>query len=409
MSKRIILAPSGSDGDTFPMLAFALSLRHRGHKVLVCAPPHARKLFESEGFLFFDAGLDVKAWTKNKTILQKNFTLYSEELAFLKEDLSEQFQALTEYSKEADVIFSGGYNYAAPSVAEHYGIKHFHVFHVPNVFPTSQHPPMMVPWQNLPSICNRLIWKMHMMFQNLAFQGLINEERKKLKLQGINDVWAHYTQDSILAVDPVLHEIPSDYFERHLQLGYWQLPLNEELPQGLLDFIHAGNKPFYFGFGSMPMSDKKEILHLIKKICATYNKRVIISQGWADLHDINDPNIFFVGKVSHQKLFNYVDIVVHHGGPGTVNSACHAGAVQIVIPHILDQFFWGEKLYRLGVSPKPIHRRHLSWSTFSSAFVEATQNSSLKLKARELREKLSEDGLKDIYSLKSLNHLGLEL
>ena len=40
---------------------------------------------------------------------------------------------------------------------------------------------------------------------------------------------------------------------------------------------------------------------------------------------------------------------VHHGGAGTTTTAAAAGTPQIVLPHMYDQYYWGNQIERLNI------------------------------------------------------------
>ncbi len=48
-------------------------------------------------------------------------------------------------------------------------------------------------------------------------------------------------------------------------------------------------------------------------------------------------------------------MVIHHGGAGTTHSAARAGVPSVVIPFAGDQFFWADRLARLGVAAKAVN------------------------------------------------------
>jgi UDP:flavonoid glycosyltransferase YjiC (YdhE family) len=61
---------------------------------------------------------------------------------------------------------------------------------------------------------------------------------------------------------------------------------------------------------------------------------------------------------------------VHHGGSGTTATAARAGVPQIIVPHILDQYYWGERIFRCGVGPAPIRRSRLTTGRLAAAINE---------------------------------------
>ena len=58
-----------------------------------------------------------------------------------------------------------------------------------------------------------------------------------------------------------------------------------------------------------------------------------------------------VGAVPHHAVFPRVAAIVHHGGAGTTTAAASAGVPQVILPHILDQFYWAHRIERLGLGP----------------------------------------------------------
>jgi sterol 3beta-glucosyltransferase len=62
----------------------------------------------------------------------------------------------------------------------------------------------------------------------------------------------------------------------------------------------------------------------------------------------------------HHWLFDQASLIIHHGGFGTTAAGLRAGVPSLVIPHIIDQFYWGQRVYQLGVGPQPISRGQLT-------------------------------------------------
>ena len=80
--------------------------------------------------------------------------------------------------------------------------------------------------------------------------------------------------------------------------------------------------------------------------------RALISRGWAGLGEAALPeHVMVVGSVSHARLFPRVAAVVHHGGAGTTHTAARAGVPQVVVPHLLDQYYFARRVHDLGVAP----------------------------------------------------------
>lgn len=49
-------------------------------------------------------------------------------------------------------------------------------------------------------------------------------------------------------------------------------------------------------------------------------------------------------------------------------------AWQIICPFVLDQFYWAEKMFWLGVAPEPLRRNHLVPENISETSIRAAAN-----------------------------------
>ncbi len=96
------------------------------------------------------------------------------------------------------------------------------------------------------------------------------------------------------------------------------------------------------------------------------------------------PSVYHAGPLPHTWLFDQVSAVVHHGGFGTSASVLRAGVPGIIVPHVIDQFYWGQRVHELGVGPKMISRGQLTAQKLEQAITQALQNSEMRRRAAEL-------------------------
>jgi sterol 3beta-glucosyltransferase len=113
-----------------------------------------------------------------------------------------------------------------------------------------------------------------------------------------------------------------------------------------------------------------------------------VIQGWdqALLSQDLSSNIYHAGPLPHEWLFERVGAVVHHGGFGTTAAVLRSGVPGIVVPHVIDQFYWGQRVNDLGVGPRYISRGKLNVQNLSRALSQASSDTSMRKKAAELGE-----------------------
>ncbi|KAJ4717015.1 Sterol 3-beta-glucosyltransferase [Melia azedarach] len=113
------------------------------------------------------------------------------------------------------------------------------------------------------------------------------------------------------------------------------------------------------------------------------------------------------GTIPYNWLFPRCAAAIHHGGSGSTAAALYVGIPQIICPFMLDQFYWAERMFWLGVAPEPVKRHHLvpddvdetSINEAVESLSEAIQyalSPKVKTCAKEIAERISaEDGVSE--------------
>ena len=391
---KILLAPVGSEGDVRPILVLATALREAGHQITVCAPPNNYQLFADRGIPFHPIGNDIQVWAQEnaRAIMGHPLRGFKPMIEALGDLVHQLFSGLLEYARGSEFLIGAGLNLAAHSVAQALEIPYRHVVHIPQILPSSYHPPAFYPWQSLPRSMNRLCWRASTLFLDWIFRATINTYRSKMGLKGIQNVQDFLVSKVMVAMDKELAPIPPDINVDCIQTGYWHFSGDEQLDADLERFIEDGSPPIYIGFGSMTDSCPQKTSRLLVEAVAVLGVRAIIAKGWAGLGaEVCAKNIKMIGHVPHARLFPKMAAVIHHGGAGTVYAAARAGVPQVVVPHILDQYYWGNRIYKLRLGPRPIHRSRLTVRSLVLAVEEClsvprnkeeAQSMALKLRAR---------------------------
>ncbi len=203
-------------------------------------------------------------------------------------------------------------------------------------------------------------------------------------------------QLNLLAASPHISPPPSDLPKNHRYTGAWFLDeSNYKVPSALQDFLNNEARPVIISFGSMGGTRAIESTQILIEAVELSGQRAIIQAGWGNLQLPESlQSIYFAEYVPHNFLFRQGTCVVHHGGAGTTASACRAGVPSIVIPHLANQPYWGKRLHKLGVAPRPLYRCDMTAGKLARRIRETTSSKSMAEKARALGEKISaEDGL----------------
>ena len=177
--------------------------------------------------------------------------------------------------------------------------------------------------------------------------------------------------------------------------GNWFLDEGErwQPPLALSEFLAAGPKPVYVGFGSMLGGDAQRLSDIWRQALRNTGQRGIFATGWGGLTAVDDAQIFCLSAAPHDWLFPRVAAAVHHGGAGTTAAAAKAGVPSVVMPFFGDQPFWAWRLASLGAAPAAVTRKTLSVDSATEALRYAL-TAPCQDKAAELGQRIrAEDGV----------------
>jgi UDP:flavonoid glycosyltransferase YjiC (YdhE family) len=121
-------------------------------------------------------------------------------------------------------------------------------------------------------------------------------------------------------------------------------------PPELLRFIHGGEPPVIFSFGSA-MRKGRPYFDAAVDACKRLNIRgVLLAKGGEQIPPSLPDNVFHCDYAPFSEVFPLASIVVHHGGIGTSAQALAAGVPQLIMPMAFDQADNAKRLQILGVA-----------------------------------------------------------
>jgi vancomycin aglycone glucosyltransferase len=404
---RIALAAEGSRGDIHPLLALGAALRAQGHEPVLCVPPDFVEAARAHGVAQRSVGPSVREYlTRQARVLHGSpLDLLREIQRYGKTVLAAHFEALPEAVRGADLVVAGGVQLAARSAAEVHGIPYRYVVYCPALFPSGEHGPPFLPLPPAPRWVHRAAWRVLRIGWNLGFRHSLNAYRAGLGLAPVSDLLSHYLgEHPLLAADRVLAPLPGDLaFEVAQVPCLHPFDASEPLPEKLEQFLSAGPPPVYFGFGSMTDPDPQASTAQILEVAARLGLRAILGSGWAGLGAGPLPEgVMAIGSVSHACLFSRVAAVVHHGGAGTTTTAARAGVPQVVVPHVLDQFYWARRVAALGIGVVAGSRRGLAVGVLAEALDAVLGNELVAERARELAGRLRGERMRATAAVEAL-------
>lgn len=392
---KIALAVYGTRGDIQPTMALGRALMAHGCDIILCAPSEFEDVATAAGVEFAAVGHDVKNFLQRNSQNLGGGLLRSVSAlrAFFAEEMTSQFAALAAGAAGCDLIIGAGMQFAAGSVAEYHGIPYRFLAFTPTMVVSYAHAPPTVPLHRLPRILNRALWWTTGQLYDRLFLGTINTHRATLGLPPAEHLYAPIIGDRpLLAVDPAIAPCPDTVFET-VQTGYLYRDERAPLPSALDEFLAAGVPPIYVGFGSMPTDDPAATTAMIVEAIGRASCRGIISAGWANLGGVAlPPSMINIGPVSHELLFPRCAAVVHHGGAGTTAAVARAGVPQILVPHLMDQYYYAHRIATLGIGPRGIRRSRLTAKRLARAIRRALADRTMYTRAAAIaREIRTED------------------
>jgi UDP:flavonoid glycosyltransferase YjiC (YdhE family) len=380
---KIVLSTFGSRGDVQPMLALALGFQAAGHEALLIGPPEKAAWAAELGCPYQPAGNDVTALidTMDAAHTVRSALIFTQ---YVRREVAVQFEQLPSLVQGADMIVAASLCFGLASMAEASQIPYRFITFAPQLMPSGYHPFPAFRHQCLPNWCNRAGWHLAKAMDRFNLTRLVNNYRRKMGLLPITDFLAHIMGPRVIvASDAAVAAVPPDVKPEYIQTGYMHLSQPQQQLPDLEQYLAAGTKPIYVGFGSMPPRDQARQVPLIVNAARCVGRRVVISRFWqAPRAEEYGDDVFFIQKYPHRQLFPKMAAIVHHGGAGTTATAAISGVPQVVIPHILDQYYWGEQIRRSGLGPPPVWRSGMTAAKLTKAIQACLEERSYWQKAR---------------------------
>ncbi len=406
----------GSEGDVRPFIALANGLVKAGNSVtLVISTDKPRNFKELANKYGFDVKLlipsdgndQIESEVWHKIIWANNPVKQAEMILKYGFDpvVDDMYTASKELCRNNDLVIGHFFVYPLQIAAELAGIPMVTLNIVYNCQPSKYICPPGFP--DLGKWSYKIGWSLVAYMLNKIFLPRINSLRAK---EGLNlhknvmlQTWAS-DRLNLIAVSSNICQLPSDWPSNNYVCGFLNTPTDsaiEEIPESLNEFIERGSAPIYATFGSMmtPFSNKHitDTLTIWMSAIKKLNCRGILQVPTSDFNNFtNDPDFIIITRSPYLSVFPKCKAVIHHGGAGTTQSALMSGIPSIIVAHMVDQYFWGSELERLGVAAKTIKRASLTKDNLADSISMLLTSDKYKKNAEELGQKLkTENGVEN--------------
>jgi sterol 3beta-glucosyltransferase len=419
---KIAILTYGSRGDVQPLVALALGLQQAGHTVRLAAPHRFADFAAGHGLPFTPLPGDPEEMSARLNDARGNAIKAVRGMVDYVFSIAEPVARVAFAAcAEADlIVHSFLFTTGAHSLAQARGIPDVSVQGFPMFAPTRAFPNVAVP--NLPPgalsyfshwLATQIYWRVG----NQGFGRLRKNAPDVFAPFGGKHLELHWPFDHargrsfngsppiqtplLFAYSPVVLPRPADWTAPYIHVtGYFFLDAPEayQPPEELERFLAAGDAPVCVTFGSMINRDAGRIEGIVRAALAQTEQRGVILTGWAPSRSawgrsLPGSDLLYLDAAPHDYLLPRCRAVVHHGGAGTTAAGLRAGIPNIVIPHAVDQLFWGVRVAAIGAGPAPIEMEHLTVETLSAALKQA-DSAEIRAGAQRIGERIrAEDGI----------------
>ncbi len=414
--KTITLLTSGTRGDVMPYIALGLGLRDAGYNVRIAAPVGFANLIQTSNLTFapFEGNpSDLLIEQGDQTPLTIGSNIINSIratrsfLAKARPLYARMLHATAEACRGSDILVHGLPTIWGAHIAEGLRIPAVRAVLQP-LAPTRQFPSVLLPFRfSFLGIGN---WFSHWAVTQamwLSWRREINHARHTdFGLPPAQ--WADPSLQAFSRQPIILNGFseqivprPPGWNEKQIITGYWRSPSTERFSDSaILRFSDSATNLIAIGFGSPGTKGFAQTLVMLEEALHLANTQAILTIPSKWHGEIKSKNIFPIEYAPHDWLYRHVQVAVHHGGAGTTSASLHAGIPTITLPLAIDQFFWGERVYKIGVGTKPIPQRALNAEKLANAIQRSLQDNDIRTKAKAVSVTLSlENGIQAAVSV----------
>lgn len=403
---KILVMGMGSRGDIEPLLSIAQILIKNGMSVICSVPQQFKAMADEAGVPFYGLsekfldilnGDDVKtiSYCKDKSALRKarsNLKLKHKEMI---EEVIRQQHDLIHSEKPDRVIYNWKTTY--PFI---WGIKNPGKTLLISVMPAFLHEIKGIGHIGINKSFGSFINKLGYFLNVIYFSRLIRKDNNRYDAGNYSTKQlAQYLlhERLVYTISPSILSKPDHWPLNANIVGFYERQkFNNWKPDNrVLTLLKNHKKVLLFTFGSMLNDDPEGITNIFIEIFVKYKMPVIVCTCWGGLVDSGDKpeNVVFIKEIPFDWVMPKLYGIIHHGGSGTTQTALKYGCVNLLIPHLADQFAWNRIVFRSGAGPfgLPINKVKSKKAKLETLIVDFYKNSNYKKIAERISRNMQNE------------------
>jgi rhamnosyltransferase subunit B len=368
-SASMLFATFGSLGDLHPVIALALGMQRRGHRVAIATMEGYREKISALGLGFHPLRPNISLTDEAAVRRVMNGPRGAEYLLrdMMLPAVRDMHGDLMGIVRHFDVLVTSELVYAAPLVAAQTRVPWVSYALAPLSYPSTIDPSippihLASPWlRALPRPVFRALLNVGRAITWPWWRPL-RELRRQLGLPPGGDPFfeGKFSPRLDLALfSPVLQPLPADAPPQSVQTGFPFFDENEAaaaLPARVAEFLAAGEPPVVFTLGSSAVNAAGAFYTHSAAAAQSLGRRALLLLGKNAPPPDLPPSILAWDYLPYARIFPYASAIVHQGGVGTTAQALRAGRPMLVMPFAFDQPDNAARVTRLGVG-RTISRR----------------------------------------------------
>lgn len=404
---KVAILTLGTRGDVQPYIALGQKLILENHEVCICTGKSFEELIKSYGISFHKSSADLMAileTPEGKAMFEGKFSNPMKLMKYAKEVITPAYRKTMDDFLEAaegtDLIIYHPKALGACDIAEFYDIPAISMPPVPITLPITEFPNLALsPTKNFGSLINKWSYQLNQLAESSYIKQINDFRQSRLNMKprkagAYKDQVGQYPLRTVYPISPSLFEEVSSWKGRVLVSGFcFVSESGRQLDPVIQTFIDQGEPPLLITFSSMPLPNPERFLIDLSEALKATKMRAILLTGSSGIEVSGSERLLAIKAASHRLLMPLCSGIIHHGGAGTTAEALLSGTPQAIMPFNVDQPFWAERLYRLGLSLKPIKVKDLEKETFVK-LIEELREPEQKARSKAFQAKIkAEDGV----------------